>query len=128
MKAESNKSQIPMWLKGVSLWAMLLVFALTSIGCASLYVATMRNEFGATKKEVKGWYGDGDVYPSLYHSTYIASAVEVPIWVCGGDDPLDGAYIRKFRWVGIPCAVIDVPISLMLDTLMLPMDAYNVLK
>lgn len=110
--------------RSISLCIALLTIALICNGCATLYVSSLRDEFDNTNRIARGCYGSKDVYPSLYHSTYIAATVEIPLWMSATDDTLDGAYVKKFRWLGLPCALLDIPCSIITDTIMLPLDAY----
>ena len=97
-----------------------MIFAL-ACGCATAYVGALRHEYADSGNAV-GIYGEGDVYPSVYHATWVSMLVGVPRWV--SPSRLDKAYVESLRWIGLPLALCDVPISLVTDTFMLPYDGY----
>ena len=97
-------------------------------GCSTLYVMNKRQEW-KDKRENTSIYGDGDVYPALYRATYITYAEEIPTWwwPFNKTDP-SKSYIASFWLIGAPLSIVDLPISMVSDTLMLPYDAYWVLE
>lgn len=103
---------------------MLFSMLCATSGCATAYVGALRREYAESGNAV-GIYGEGDVYPSVYHATWVSTLVGVPRWV--SPSRLDKAYVDSLRWIGLPLALCDVPISLVTDTFMLPYDAYKVM-
>lgn len=102
-----------------------LIGVLTTFGgCATAYVANLRSEFAAEGKAYGVYYGDEE-YPCLYPATRIAAAVEVPTWWWPSKTSIGRGY-KSWLWpLGAILSVVDVPCSVVTDTIMLPYDYRN---
>lgn len=113
------------WVKG-RIPAFLLVMSLIPLlGCATAYVATLRSEY-ATNGRIHGVHKGDSEYPTLYPATQIAATVEVPSWWLPSDIEIGTEY-KLYLWpIGAVGSLVDVPISIVTDTIMLPYDAYQI--
>ena len=103
----------------------LTVMAVMSLGgCATLYVAGMRSDYDGERR-VTGIYGGKDVYPSCYHATWVAASEEMPGWWCPSDYEWGREYQAALWPLGAVFSIVDVGVSVVTDTVMLPLDAYR---
>lgn len=104
---------------------LILVVVFLLSGCSTCYVALLRHEFNE-KGYVDGIYYGKSEYPVVYPATRIASMVEVPSWW----EPSDIRFARDFQLLfwpfGAVMSLVDVPLSIVSDTCMLPYDIVKV--
>lgn len=94
---------------------------LCSSGCSTCYVGLLRSEYNAEGKATGLYFGEGE-YPSRYLATRVSATIEVPYWWWIGEgEGID--WYKVVLWpIGAPFALIDVPLSIVSDTIMLPYD------
>jgi uncharacterized protein YceK len=112
-------------LRGGTITALLLALLICG-GCATGYVHNKRTEWNSTHRNTSV-YGDFDRYPAVYRATCIAAAVEIPTWWWPPKHDYTGSYHYVFCIFGMPLSLIDLPISVVTDTLMFPYDLYKTL-
>lgn len=95
-------------------------------GCATSYVAHLRHEFLNEGKTYGVYYGE-DEYPCLYPATRISAMVEVPTWWWFSKTDIGRGYEAWLWPLGAPLSIVDVFVSVLSDTVMLPYD-YKVLE
>lgn len=105
--------------------ALILALVLLLSGCATCYVAVLRSEY-SEKGYVDGAYRGRDEYPDLYPATKIATTVEVPSWWWPSNIRIARNYQLLLWPLGAVMSVVDVPISIVSDTCMLPYDMVKV--
>ena len=107
---------------------MLFSMLCATSGCATAYVNELRHEYRETGRSV-GVYGKNDRYPSVYHATWVSACVEVPTWCSPFRErsKMEKDYWKRLCVFGIPMSLVDVPLSIVTDTVMCPYDGFNVL-
>lgn len=108
----------------VGLLALAVCSLLSLSGCATLYVSGMRSDYDGERRVI-GIYGKGDVYPSCYHATWVVFREELPSWWWPSEYEWGRAYQMSIWPIGAVFSVVDVGISAVTDTVMLPYDAYE---
>lgn len=99
-----------------------IIGALTLIsGCATAYVSHLRSEFLEDGASYGIYYGDEE-YPCIYPATRIAMLIEVPTWWWWSNTSLGRDYEIWLWPLGAPLSIVDVGVSMVTDTIMLPYD------
>lgn len=94
---------------------------LLMIGCSTAYVSLLRSEFSKEGTSNGVYYGTNE-YPCVYPATRISMFIEVPTWWCVSSTSLGRDY-KKWLWpIGAPLSIVDVGVSIVTDTIMLPYD------
>ena len=106
----------------VAVIILILVFLFS--GCSTCYVSLLRHEYNENGV-VEGVYHGTEEYPTVFPATRIAAGVEVPVWWWPSDMKLGRDYQRMLWPFGALLSLVDVPISLLSDLVMLP---YDILK
>ena len=114
------------WILASILGFMFLMFLCQ--GCSTTYAMDTRKEWRETGTNVP-LYGFADSYPSVYPATLINTTVSIPLWFWPFDtDGFELEYLLCLWPVGAALTLIDLPISIVSDTIMLPHDVYHVVK
>lgn len=120
---ETVDSQFGCLCTGVAAVLILILVFLFS-GCSTCYVALLRHEYNKNGV-AEGVYHGKEEYPALFPATRIAVGVEIQTWWSPSDMKLGRDYQRMLWPFGAVMALIDVPISVISDLVMLP---YDILK
>lgn len=103
------------------LYITLIGMLVSAGGCATSYVAHLRHEYSHEGKSYGVYYGDEE-YPCLYPATRIAVLVEVPTWWWFSKTDIGRGYEAWLWPLGAPISIVDVFVSVLSDTVMLPYD------
>ena len=90
-------------------------------GCATAYISLLRGEYAATGMADGIYYGHEE-YPRIYPASFIAVTEEIPAWWWVSKNDLERDYKYLFWIFGAPFSLVDLPISIVSDTIMLPYD------
>lgn len=104
-----------------ALVVLMCIFSMCIQGCATAYMIEIRGEYASCGK-AEGIYHGEEEYPRAYPATFICATEEIPAWWWASGNSLEREYKYAFWILGAPLSLIDLPISVITDTAMLPYD------
>lgn len=104
----------------------MMMLMVMSVGCATAYVAVLRSEYSESGKVCGVYYGDSE-YPRIYPSLMIATCIEIPTWWWISETDIGRGYEAWLWPIGAPLSLVDVFVSCITDTVMIPYD-YNQIR
>lgn len=90
-------------------------------GCSTCYVASLRSEFNDSGNAAGLYFGENE-YPSLFLATKVSLCVEIPTWWWPSNTRIGREYQLALWPIGAILSVVDLPISIVTDIVMLPYD------